>query len=308
MSVLRPPVEPALARPERLVPQADPRWVYEPKFDGWRALLFTTAGFVQSRRTNDLAARFPEIVAAGRALGDAVVDGELVALREGRLDFGALTSAPRTRPGAGVAVYFVVFDVLADGDQDVRPQPYSERRRWLEEVFADIGPPLQLMPNTGDRAIALRRWMDPAGARIGIEGVVVKAVDRPYRAGRTGDWVKVRHTAVLDAVVIGVTGRPARPEEVVLARRDERGGLRGIGLSLPLPAQLRDEVGRQVAVTGSAAEWVSGGGFGRSRTRYQPVAPTLVVEVEAEASAQFFTNRLRPAVRRLRVDLAAEDV
>ncbi|GGS34747.1 MULTISPECIES: ATP-dependent DNA ligase [Actinokineospora] len=306
--MLVPPVELALARPQRRVPAAGPGWRFEPKFDGWRALLFTASGFVQSRRDNDLAARFPEIVAAGRGLGDLVLDGELVALREGRLDFSALTSAPRSRAGAGVAVYFVVFDILADADRDWRPRPYLDRRRRLTDVMAAIDPPLQLMPATDDRAAAIRRWMDPAGARIGIEGVVVKAADRPYRAGRTGDWVKVRHTAVLDAVVIGVTGRPSRPEEVVLARRDDDGGLRGIGLSLPLPTPLRDEVGRHVAVTGERAELASGGGFGRSRTEYLPVHPTLVVEVEAEASAEFFTNRLRPAVRRLRVDMTVEDV
>lgn len=83
----------ALARDEREVPGPDRRWAFEPKLDGWRAVVFTATGVMQPRRDNDLAGRFPEIVTAARTIGDLVVDGEVVALREGRLEFGALTSS-----------------------------------------------------------------------------------------------------------------------------------------------------------------------------------------------------------------------
>jgi ATP-dependent DNA ligase len=73
--------------------------------DGWRTLLFTASGFLQSRRNTNLAGRFPEIVRAGRALGDVVLDGELVALREGKLDFGALTTFPAGRAAPGITIY-----------------------------------------------------------------------------------------------------------------------------------------------------------------------------------------------------------
>ena len=127
---------------ERQVPGPDPCWAYEPKFDGWRTAAFTALEWVPSRRDNDLAARFPEIARAAQGLGDLVVDGELVALREGRLDFGALTSSPKGRAAAGVAIYYIVFDLLADGETDVRGEPYRARRTMLEERFADVQPPL----------------------------------------------------------------------------------------------------------------------------------------------------------------------
>jgi ATP-dependent DNA ligase len=95
--------------------------------------LFTQLGVVQSRRDNDLALRFPEIVAAGRQLGDVVLDGEVVALREGRLDFGALTSSPNSRTEAGVTIYYIAFDLLAERDRDWRPGPQDQRRSRLEE-------------------------------------------------------------------------------------------------------------------------------------------------------------------------------
>src|SRR4051812_4520636 len=87
MGVLRPPVALALARDQREVPGPDSCWAYEPKFDGWRAAVFTASGMVQSRRDRDLAVRFPEVAAAARSAGDLILDGELVALRDGRLDF-----------------------------------------------------------------------------------------------------------------------------------------------------------------------------------------------------------------------------
>src|SRR5689334_5822798 len=138
MGVLRPPVAVALARDEPEVPGPDPRWLYQPKFDGWRCLLFTASGVVQSRRDNNLATRFPEIVTAGRWLGDVVLDGELVALRDGRLDFGALTSFPPARAAAGVVIYYIAFDLLAEAQTDLRGEPYRSRLDRLREVFAGV--------------------------------------------------------------------------------------------------------------------------------------------------------------------------
>jgi ATP-dependent DNA ligase len=159
--------------------------------DGWRAALFTQLGIVQSRRDNNLATRFPEIVAAGRHLGDVVLDGEVVALREGRLDFGALTSNPGSRTEAGVTIYYIAFDLLAERDRDWLPEPQDQRRSRLEELFTDVEPPLQLMPRTTEQDQALP-WLDRSNAQVGVEGLVVKARHQPYRAGRTGDWRKIR--------------------------------------------------------------------------------------------------------------------
>ncbi|CRK56894.1 ATP-dependent DNA ligase clustered with Ku protein, LigD [Alloactinosynnema sp. L-07] len=271
MAVLGPPVGLALARSLGRLPAPDPaRLALEPKFDGWRGALFAMAGVLQSRRDNDLAARFPEIIRAGAGLGDVVLDGEIVALREGRLDFGSLTVAPARRADLGVVIYYVAFDVLAVGEDDLRVLPYGDRRARLEELFAGAAPPLQLAPSVRGMAEALA-WMEPEQAVVGIEGVIIKDVRRPYRPGRTGDWLKVRQTRLVDAVVIGVTGSLARPLELVLARPDESGERRWIGLSQPLPPKLRDQAGQHVRSTGESPRRVSGGGFGQPSTEYLPV-------------------------------------
>lgn len=113
---------------------------------------------------------------------------------------------------------------------------------------------------------------------------------------------------VVDAVVVGVTGSAQRPGEVVLARRDESGGLHRIGLSLPLPPLLSPQLGARVKPTGEPPMRVSTALFGRGPTEYHPVAPELVVEIEAEPAITRFANRLRPRVHRLRPDLNATEL
>lgn len=119
---------------------------------------------------------------------------------------------------------------------------------------------------------------------------------------------RIRQKTLIDAIVIGVTGSLVRPLELVLARPDEDGYLRRIGLSLPLAPRLRDLAGQYVQSTGESPERVSTGGFGLPSTEYLPVHPDLVAEVEAEASVETFTSRLRPRVHRLRPDLSVEDL
>jgi ATP-dependent DNA ligase len=142
---------------------------------------------------------------------------------------------------------------------------------------------------------------------LGIEGVLAKPVDTAYRAGR-GGWIKARRMVVVDAVVVGVTGDPHRPREVLLARPDAHGQLERVGLSLPLPAGLSREVGEHVAVTGDPARPLPRGPFGAARTEYVPVQPDVVVEIEAEASIVTGDSRLRPRVHRVRLDLTPADL
>jgi ATP-dependent DNA ligase len=308
MAVLRPPVELVSSRLVRAVPVSRPgrQLAFEPKYDGWRAALFSALGVLQSRRGTNLASRFPEIMDVASELGDVVLDGEIVATREGRIDFGALSMSARSRAEAGVGISFVAFDLLAEGWRDRRPDPYRLRRAGLERLFTTVGPPLWLTPSTTQRDAALE-WMRPEFAAAGIEGCVAKLVESAYRPGPAGAWVKVRQMMVVDAVVVGVTGSAQRPREVVLARRDAAGELRRIGLSLPLAPPLRYQIGRRVRLTGEPGRQISGA-FGQGRAEYRPVRPELVVEVEAEASVATFTSRLRPRVHRPRPDLTAADL
>ncbi|MEV0066653.1 hypothetical protein [Amycolatopsis sp. NPDC050768] len=114
--------------------------------------------------------------------------------------------------------------------------------------------------------------------------------------------MKIRQTTVLAAFVVGVTGDPAHPTEVILGRRDSASEHHRIGLSLPLSPTLRSQVGDKSGSPVNPAARVSTGVFGRGQTEYRPVVLELVVEVEAEASLEIFTNRLRPRVYRLRTD------
>ncbi|MGY6658686.1 hypothetical protein ACXIZN_41660 [Amycolatopsis sp. TRM77291] len=122
------------------------------------------------------------------------------------------------------------------------------------------------------------------------------------------EWVKVRSMAVVDAVVVGVTGRAAQPQELVLARPDTSGALRPIGLSLPIRSATRTEIGEQMRPIGEPPQQLSGGAFGRGRTEFRPVHPEVIVEVEAETAVAIFANRLRPRVHRVRTDLTVEDL
>lgn len=138
--VLTPPIAPMLARLEAEIPVGGD-WVYEPKWDGFRGLIFkdATSVYIGSRNTRSLHPYFPELVeAALRSLPEAcVLDGEIVVAHEGRLDFQALLerldarrSGPEARPAAPAC--FVAFDLLALGEVDLRPAGFGERRRQLE--------------------------------------------------------------------------------------------------------------------------------------------------------------------------------
>jgi ATP-dependent DNA ligase len=272
---------------------------FEPKFDGWRSILFAARGVIQSKQGNEISHRFPEIVAAASGLGEVVLDGEMVALREGRLDFGALQSVPRRRAAAGITIYYVAFDLLAIGELDVRAEPWWRRRERLEQLLTGVGPPLQLCPSTTDRASALH-WMDPAMATRGIEGVVAKNRDKPYRAGRSGFWLKTRQKIVVDCHVLGVTATLQRPNALVLGQADDAGELRPVGVSLPIPHSVRAALVPLLQPLGPRARTHVGGLPGQPSTEYQPVKPGIQVEVEADPLGDETRFRHRPRVHRIR--------
>ena len=200
-----------LATPGELPPAAeDGRWGYEFKWDGVRAVAAVRRGALTlfSRKGTDITVRYPEVGRMPAVLTghDAVVDGEIVAMDEhGRPDFGALQNRMhRTGPEvAGMAkakpVTYLVFDLLADEDDDLLDHPYAERRERLD-ALAPSG-----------RRWALTPWFPGGGQGVlaaslenGLEGVVAKRLESAYRPGvRAPDWIKVKNVRTQSVVVGG---------------------------------------------------------------------------------------------------------
>lgn len=312
--MLRPPVMPMRAAAvDRLpAPDALPGGCrYEPKWDGWRVLVFRTREgvYLQSRAGRPLAPYFPDLVEpARRALpAGVVVDGELVVwdVERGRTSFTALQR--RVNGVVGHPAHLVAFDLLqAPRGEELLGMPLSERRLRLTQVLAGAPAQLSLCPQTDSPEEALDWFTDwPLG---GIEGLVVKGRTGPYRPGAT-DWLKLRHRRTTEAVVGGITGSLAAPETALLGRFDAAGELRFVGRTRKLrPAQGR-EVAAALAPDGGDHPWpvpLPGGWAARFRgggpLAYLRVRPEVVAEVE--------TDDWRHAATfvRLRSDLTAADV
>ena len=206
-----PPIEPMLAKLAPELPVGD-GWRYEPKWDGFRALVFRDGPevYLQSRDLKPLDRYFPELIEPLRTVGGPkarfVVDGEIVIARDGGLDFDALLL--RIHPAASrVAMLaeqtpasFVAFDCLADGADDLRNAPQDDRRSRLEGLLADPPPSVLLTPATADPAVA-RRWFDEfEGA--GLDGVIAKRAGEPYAPGKR-TMAKIKHARTADCVVAG---------------------------------------------------------------------------------------------------------
>jgi ATP-dependent DNA ligase len=204
-----PPVSPMLAKAAKALP-AGPGVLYEPKWDGFRCVVFRDGGEVElgSRNERPLTRYFPEVVAAVLAeLPErCVVDGEVVIAGRRGLDFNALTNRihpadsrvqmlARETPAA-----FIAFDLLALGDDDLREVPFAARRARLEGSLSAARPPVHLTPATTDRDTALDWFARFEGA--GLDGVVAKPVDLPYRTGERA-MIKVKHERTAEMVVAG---------------------------------------------------------------------------------------------------------
>src|SRR5947199_6954368 len=158
-----PPLEPMLAKASAALPDGD-GWLYEPKWDGFRAIVFRDGDevLIQSRDLKPLDRYFPELAAPIRASFPerCVVDGEVVIARDGELDFEALLlrihpADSRVRMLAGeTPASFVGWDLLALDDDDLRGVPQSERRARLEAEFSRVDPPVHLTPATRERSTA----------------------------------------------------------------------------------------------------------------------------------------------------------
>ncbi|WP_017537937.1 ATP-dependent DNA ligase [Nocardiopsis halophila] len=296
-----------LARTVQSLPEG-PHLVYEPKWDGFRALASTGPVRLHSRRGRRLDTRWPEVAAAVDAqMPDGLLlDGEIVRWADGRLDFAALQRRNRASPrsarrlAAEEPCHLVVFDLLHEGGTDLTRRALRHRRARLERLFGGVDDPhLVLGWQTGDPATA-REWFDGL-ADAGIEGLVAKDDRRSYRPGRRG-WDKYKRVATTEAVVGGVVGRPDRPWALILGRRDPgSGALRPVGRTHDLDEAQREGLDGLLSKASDDHPWprTLGPAWGReTRQPYTRVEPDLVVEVEPDASVA--GGKWRHLVRYLR--------
>ncbi|WP_260327397.1 ATP-dependent DNA ligase [Streptomyces sp. TLI_185] len=300
---------PALARAVTAVPESQ-GWTLEPKWDGWRCQIHTAGRRLWSRHGTNLSRQFSDVAAAAADLPDAVLDGELVAvLNDGsgvafdRLQTRAGRRGPRR--GADFTVHVAAFDVLAVGDADWRPRPYTERRTQLLRLLDGSPETLRPVPSTENVEQAFK-WV---GALAGVEGLVGKRTDAPYAADLASGWVKWRQRHTTEAVIIGVTGRTPATQALVLGRL-KGGQMRAVGVSLPLTQEVRLAVAPLLHAAGGDMRELPGtvGGLpGADPVRFLPVMPEVVVEIEVDqARLEFGRYRHRPRVRHVRGDLMPE--
>jgi ATP-dependent DNA ligase len=243
-----PPVSPMLAKPVAEIP---PGQLYEPKWDGFRSIIFRDGPEVEigSRNERPMTRYFPEIVDAVLANFPerAVIDGEIIVADTERntLDFEALQQ--RIHPAASrvnlLAVQtpasFVAFDLLALGDEDLTEAPLVDRRARLEEVLADAAPPVHVTPVTRDLDTA-RVWFDRfEGA--GLDGLIAKKLDLRYQPDKRV-MSKIKHERTADCVVAGYRVHKSGPEalgSLLLGLYDERGVLASVGVVGAFPMATR---------------------------------------------------------------------
>jgi ATP-dependent DNA ligase len=204
-----PPVLPMLAKRVDELP-SDDGWIFEPKWDGFRALIFRDGDeiFIQSRDEKPLNRYFPELIEPLKSqLPDRfVIDGELVIAQDSTLDFEALQlrlhpAASRVKLLSGqIPASIVCFDLLSVDDENLCTTPFAERRRRLGELLATASPPLHITPSTRDRAIASDWFRRFEGA--GLDGVMAKRHDGTYEPNKRV-MLKVKHERDCDCVVAG---------------------------------------------------------------------------------------------------------
>jgi ATP-dependent DNA ligase len=250
-----PPIEPMLARPTPELPVGD-GWRYEPKWDGFRALVFRDGPevYLQSRDLKPLNRYFPELEEPLRAVGGAdarfVLDGEVVIARDGALDFDALLL--RIHPAASrVAMLaeqtpasFVAFDCLASGTDDLRDAPLDERRARLEALVGDAAPSSVLLTPASSDAELARRWFHEfEGA--GLDGVIAKRAEQRYVPGKR-EMAKVKHLRTADCVVAGFRWHKNGPGTMVgsllLGLWNDAGQLQHVGVTSSFSMDRRREL------------------------------------------------------------------
>ena len=254
---VEPPVKPMLAKRVDALPKGD-TWLYEPKWDGFRALVFRDGHewFLQSRDLRPLKRYFPELEepVLSQLPSRAVLDGELVIASDHGLDFEALQmrlhpAASRVQMLAEKSPASLVFwDLLCEGDTDLCAEPFAARRARLEKVLANARPPLYLTPATRERAVAADWFERFEGA--GLDGVMAKPRDGIYEPGKRA-MLKVKHKRTVDVVLAGFRwhkhGAGTALGSMLLGLFDDEGVLQHVGVAASFTAKRRAELALELA-------------------------------------------------------------
>ena len=295
------------------LPEGD-GWQYEPKWDGFRCLAFRDGDEValQSKSGQPLARYFPEVVERLRETAPErfILDGELMVLAEGQLDFDQLLQ--RIHPAESrirklaeeTPAMFVFFDLLVEDGRLLTEQPLRERRQALEQFVAErLGRHewLRLSPATSDLAVAKEWFAITNGA---LDGVLVKRLDAPYESGRSGAMLKIKNLRTADCVVGGFryASSGGAVGSLLLGLYDDEGLLHHVGFSSSIRNAERAALTKKLeaiieppgfsgAKPGGPSRWST-----ERSAEWQPLRPELVAEVQYD----HFTRRFRHGTKFLR--------
>jgi ATP-dependent DNA ligase len=291
---------------------AEGAWIFEPKWDGFRALIFRDGDeiLIQSRDEKSLNRYFPELLAPLRAQlpAQCVLDGEIVVAKDGGLDFEALQL--RIHPAASrvkmlsqeTPVSIVFFDLLSEGDRDLLGEPFQTRRQKLESLLASATPPIHLTPATSQLSVASDWFSRFEGA--GLDGVIAKPVSGAYEPGKRV-MLKVKHERDCDCVVAGFRwhkkGERTAVGSLLLGLFDDSGALQHVGVCASFTVEKRRELAEFLApyrenaladhpwkrwadaveagqrMPGGQSRWSQG-----KDLSWEPLRPELVLEVAYE--------------------------
>jgi len=312
---VNPPILPTLSKRAAELPSGG-SWIFEPKWDGFRALVFRDQDeiLIQSRDGKSLNRYFPELLGPLQAQLPArcVLDGEIVVAKNGGLDFEALQL--RIHPAVSRVrllsrespASLVFFDLLCEGDRDLRGEPFQSRRQELESLLSSAAPPIHLTPATYESSVA-RDWFGRfEGA--GLDGVMAKPIAGTYEADKRL-MLKVKYDRDCDCVVAGFRwhkkGEHTLVGSLLLGLFDDAGALQHVGVCASFTQEKRRELVEYLApyrhnaladhpwkhwsehgsATDEAGHRMPGGQSRWSQGKdlsWEPLRPELVVEVAYE--------------------------
>ncbi|MGH2810324.1 MAG: ATP-dependent DNA ligase [Actinomycetota bacterium] len=298
---VNPPLKPMLAKLVAAVPEG---MLYEPKFDGFRCIIFKDGGEVLlgSRNERPMNRYFPEIVAAAQsALPErCVVDGEIVVIIGGRLEFEMLQQ--RIHPAASrvkllaaeIPASFIAFDLLAEGDESLMDVAFAQRRTRLSALLGRSHGAIHLAPSTDSQEVA-RRWFEEfEGA--GLDGVIAKPRDIKYVPDRR-IMFKIKHERTADCVVAGFRWHKSGigVGSLMLGLYRPEGFLQPVGVAASFSAAKRKKLEEELSPfrlkQGESHPWGPDGSFEKAPSgessrwnaqkdmSWEPLRPELVVEV-----------------------------